>query len=532
MPALVRVLCLSTLLIGCSSLAGGAVKTTLRFDIAADPANLNPLFARSDANGVDQQLARLAFEPFIDVDAHGKPIPVLLSVVPSVANGGLSRDGRTIRYHLRRDVRWQDGVPVTSRDVAFTLHAILDPRNPVRSRAGYDLIDRIATPDPYTVVLHLRKAWAPAVTSIFSYGTAPQYVLPAHILQKEGSLADAAFNSAPVGDGPFRFVSWRRGDGLVYAANPGYWRGAPAVPRLAIRIVPDPGTNLTLLQSGAIDWNLIAPAQQAALGERSELRYTYAPLALVAGIAMNTRHPPLDDVRVRRAIAAAIDRERISKTITFGRYPVVETAQPLFSWARDPSVKEPAYDPAASDRLFDLAGWRRGPGGMRMKDGKPLSLTYVQFPESTTGVRVATFVQNALAQRGVAVTIKSVSSAQLFLPASSGGLLARGDYDLAYVPWPMGADPDDSFILACNGVENYMRYCDPQVDRWERAALETTSRDERRALYRRIEAKVAQDVPILYLFDPTYIYAYRRGLRGFAPNAFTPTWNAWRWALH
>ncbi len=286
------------------------------------------------------------------------------------------------------------------------------------------------------------------------------------------------------------------------------------------------------MQSGAIDWNLIAPAQQAALGERSELRYTYAPLALVAGIAMNTRHPPLDDVRVRRAIAAAIDRERISKTITFGRYPVAETAQPLFSWARDPSVKEPAYDPAASDRLFDLAGWRRGPGGMRMKDGKPLSLTYVQFPESTTGIRVATFVQNALAQRGVAVTIKSVSSAQLFLPASSGGLLARGDYDLAYVPWPMGADPDDSFILACNGVENYMRYCDPQVDRWERAALETTSRDERRALYRRIEEKVAQDVPILYLFDPTYIYAYRRGLRCFAPNAFTPTWNAWRWALH
>jgi peptide/nickel transport system substrate-binding protein len=287
-----------------------------------------------------------------------------------------------------------------------------------------------------------------------------------------------------------------------------------------------------LLQSGGIDWNLIAPAQQAALAGHGDLRYQYTPLALVAGIALNTRHRPLDDLSVRRALAASIDREQISQKITLGHYPVIDTAQPLFSWARDPNVKLPKYDAAAADRLLDAAGWRRAHNGMRAKNGKPLALTYVQFPESTTGVRVATFVQSELAARGVAVTIKSVSNAQLFLPAKNGGLLARGDFDLAYVPWPMGADPDDSFILTCDGVENYMRYCDRNVDAWEEAALQATSPAARKTLYSRIEMKIAADVPIIYLFNPKYIYAYRDRLDGFAPNPFTPTWNTERWRLH
>ena len=150
------------------------------------------------------------------------------------------------------------------------------------------------------------------------------------------------------------------------------------------------------------------------------------PSALVAGIAINTAHAPLDDVRVRRALAASIDREAISRKITFGRYPVIDTAQPLGSWARDPSVREPAFDARAADQLLDAAGWKRARAGMRIKNGRPLALTYVQFPESGTGVRVATFVQSELAARGIAVTIKSLSNVQLFLPKSQGGVLANG----------------------------------------------------------------------------------------------------------
>src|SRR5579884_1904942 len=125
---------------GGTAAGGNAPPRTVRFAIAADPQSLNPLFAHVDANSVEQQIARLAFEPFIDVDERGAPVPVLLDRIPTVENGGLSRDGRVITYHLRAGVRWQDGVPVTSRDVVWTLHAILDDRNAVRSRAGYDRV--------------------------------------------------------------------------------------------------------------------------------------------------------------------------------------------------------------------------------------------------------------------------------------------------------------------------------------------------------------------------------------------------------
>ncbi|MFY9779226.1 MAG: peptide ABC transporter substrate-binding protein [Candidatus Baltobacteraceae bacterium] len=511
----------------------GSEGSVARFDVSADPASLNPLFLHVDAAGVEGQLARLSFEPFFDLDARGRPLPALALEVPSVANGGVSADGRTLVYHLRRGVDWSDGVPVTARDVLFTLRALRDPANPVASREGYDLIERADAPDDFTVRFRLSRAWAPAVATFFTYGTSAQYVLPEHVLAKEQPLERAAFNGAPgVGDGPFNFVSWGRGDRLVYAANLTYWRGRPKVDRLDVGIVPDPGTNLTLLQSGAIDFNLIAPAQQAALAKASGLAYAYVPTAIVAGIALNLTHPPLDDARVRRALAQSIDREAISTKVTLGRYPVADSDRPRFSWAYDASVREPGYDPAAADAALDAAGWRRGSDGMRRKEGRPLALTYVQFPESATGRGAATLVQRELHDRGIDLTIKFISNAQLFLPAKDGGVLAAGRFDLAYVPWFMGPDPDDAFLYGCrDALKNYMRYCDPEVERLEREAVAQPDRALRRAAYVAIDRIVARDVPIVYLFNPTYVYAYRTRLHGFAPNAFVPDPNAYEWSL-
>jgi peptide/nickel transport system substrate-binding protein len=515
---------------GCAPGLRSEPGAALRFDLAADPRNLNPLFLTPDAASVEQQVARLVFEPFIDLDTHGHPQAALLREIPTRGNGDLSADGRTIRYRLRPGVRWSDGVPVTAADVLFTLRAILDPRNPVRSHEGYDLIDRAYAPNPQTILFHLRRAWAPAVMTYFSYGFSPQFVLPAHVLRGEAPLARAPFNAAPiVGDGPYRFLSWRRGEELRYAANPRYWHGRPAVGNVVVSTVPDPSTNLLLLQSGALDWNLLAPAQLAVVRGDPHIRFVTVPTAVVAGLAFNTAHPPLDDVRVRRALAMSIDRETISRKITLGFYPVTNMIQPRFSWAFDPSVRQPAYNPSEADRFFDRAGWRRGVDGLRRRNGIPLHFVYVQFPETATGVRVATAVQAALRLRGVDLAIKSVSNAQLFLPRT--GVLASGTFDMAYVPWTMGADPDDSAVLGCGAPSNYMRWCDLQVQRLQRAALSVTDVNERKRLYARIARIVAQQVPILFLFNAYYIYAYRSRLHGFAPNAFLPTWNAYRWRV-
>jgi peptide/nickel transport system substrate-binding protein len=514
---------------GCGP-ASPAPRGTVRFDLAADPQNLNPLFITPDAASVELQAARLAFEPFIDRDAAGRPVPALLEVVPTQGNGGVSADGRTISYRLRTGVEWSDGRPVTSADVLFTLKAILDPRNPVRSHEGYDLIDRAFAPGPRSVVFHLRRPWAPAATTYFSYGLSPQFVLPAHVLAAQSPLERAVFNAAPsVGDGPYRFASWRRGEGLRYVANPRYWRGKPAIAALSIRTIADPSTNMLLLQSGELDWNLLAPAQLAVVRRDPHLHFVVVPTAVVAGLALNTEHAPLDNPAVRRAIAMSIDRREISRKITLGIYPVTDMIQPRFSWAFDPTVREPGFDGAHADRLFDEAGWHRGPDGMRRRDGNLLRLVYVQFPESTTGVRVATAVQAALHERGIDVVVKSVSNAQLFLPRT--GVLATGNFDLAYVPWTMGADPDDSSVLRCHAPSNYMRWCNARVDRLEEEALAQTGVSRRKRLYREIAAIVAGQVPILYLFNADYVYAYRERLRGFGPNAFLPTWNASAWRL-
>ena len=515
---------------GCVATRAKPAAAAVKFDLAADPRNLNPLFLTPDAASVEQQVGRLVFEPFIDLDQHGRPRPELLAEIPTLRNGGLSADGRTILYRLRPGVRWSDGVPVSADDVLFTLQAILDSRNPVRSREGYDLIDRARALGLHRVLFHLKRPWAPAVMTYFSNGIASQFVLPAHVLRLQMPLARAAFNAAPaVGDGPYRFISWTRGEALHYAANSLYWRGRPAVERLDLRIIPDPTTNLLLLRAGELDWNLLAPAQLAVLRGDAQIRILAVPTAVVAGLAFNTARTPLDDVWVRRALAMSIDRNSISRKITLGFYPVTNMLQPQFSWAFDPAVREPEYDPSAADKLLDRAGWRRGADGFRRRNAIPLHLTYVQFPETATGVRVATAVQAALRQRGIDVTIKAVSNAQLFLPRT--GVLATGTFDLAYVPWTMGADPDDSAVLGCGAPSNYMRWCDRQVERLEQAVLSATAQSARKRLYAQIGRIVAQQVPILYLFNADYVYAFRKRLRGFAPNPFVPTWNAYQWRI-
>lgn len=511
--------------------AGSRPRTTVRFDIGADPGTLDPLFAHVDAGGTEDALARLCFEPLLDVDARGKLVPALAREVPTIGNGGVSADGRTITYHLRR-ASWSDGVRVDAADVLFTLHAILDPANPVTSREGYDLVDRATAHGPGTVVLHLREPWSPAVATLFASALGPRYVLPAHALRNVAPLATAGFSSVPFPcDGPYAFVSWQRGSEILYRANPRFFGGTPRTAQLHVGIVTDPQTNLTLLRSGTLDFNLLAPVQRASLGETSGLSFADVPTTLVAGLALNTQRPALRDARVRRAIAAAIDRVGISEKLTLGRYPLAESDRPRFSWAYDASVREPAYDPHAADRQLDAAGWVRGRDRVREKHGTRLALTYVQFPESTTGVRVATLVQAELSERGIDVAIKSVSSAQLFLPAREGGLLASGRFDLAYVPWAVGVDPDDASLYGCRGAQNYMRWCDPRVEALERTAVRANDPVLRAQTYRAIDRIVARDVPVVWLFNPKYLYAYRPELHGFAPSPLAATAQAGGWRL-
>lgn len=522
---------LVVLLAGCthgvSPLGGSPAHrhSSITFNISEDPHTLNPVLAQSDD---ERQVAHLMFDLLLDVDERGRPIPALATVVPTERNGGVSADGRTIVYHLRHGVRWHDGAMFTARDVQFTWRAVVDPRNDVQSTRGYDLIERITAPDPYRAVIRLKRAWPPAVATLFTYGTAPMPILPAHLLAGK-PLQRSAFNLHPVGTGPYTFARWDRGNRIVLRANPAYFRGAPHVATIVVEEVPDINTSLTMLRSGQLDWTLLSPAQRLALGPAAQLRFVFAPFSGFGAIAFNCRRAPLDDVRMRRAIVMAIDRRRLSDGITHGQYPVTDSDQPPFSWAFDRSARLPAYDPAGSDRALDALGWRRGADGVRRRDGQVLSLSFTTFPEGDTAVRTAEYVQQMLTQRGIDASIKKVSVAQFYLPRAQSGLLLSGRFDLAYIAWRTGEDPDDSEIVRCDGSANYAGYCSALTDALERRALSAPSSEQRRALYADIQQQLTRDVPYDFLYAPTYGFAVNRSLAGFSPTPFSPTWNAWRW---
>ncbi len=518
-------------LVDCSHLGGFSGEhhsDTITFNISEDPHSLNPILAQSDD---ERQIAHLMFDLLLDVDAHGRLVPALALQVPTKANGGISPDGRTIVYHLRDNVRWQDGQPVTASDVIFTWQAVTDPSNDVQSTRGYDLIDLIYAPDSYTVVMHLKRAWPPAVATFFTYGTNPIAILPAHLFANHPSLRDASFNTHPVGSGPYELLEWQRGDRLVLQANPLYFKGRARTSKIVVQEVPDTNSAFIMLRSGQLDWSLQSPAQRLAMGTPTSVHYVYAPFAGFGAIVFNCRRPPLDDVRMRRAIALSIDRERLAASITGGQYRVTNSDQPIFSWAYDPSAQLPPYKPAQADAIFDSLGYRRGADGVRRRNGRPLALTFTTFPESDTAVRTAEYVQQMLRERGIDVAIKKVTLAQFYLPASQGGLLLSGRFDLAYMAWRSGVDPDDSDLVTCSGVANYAGYCNAQLDSLETQALSKFDLVSRRIAYARVQHMLASDIPYEFLYAPRYSFAVQNSIRGFAPTPFSPTWNAYQWSV-
>lgn len=498
----------------------------ITFNLSEDPHSLNPILARSDD---ERQIAHLMFDLLLDVDDRGQLIPALALAVPTRHNGGISPDGRTIVYHLRNDVRWQDGQPLTAADVIFTWQAIVNPDNDVPSTRGYDLVDLVFAPDPYTVVVRLKHAWAPAVATLFSYGTNPMPILPAHLLQNESNLRHSDFNLHPIGSGPYKLLRWDRDNQLVFGANASYFRGKPKTPRIVAQIVPDTNTTLTLLRSGQLDWSLQSPAQRLALGSNLGLRFTYVLFSGFGAIAFNCRRSPFNDVRVRTAVAMAIDRTRLSAGITGGQYAVTDSDQPSFSWAHDAAAKLPGFDPRGADRRLDAAGWRRGADGMRRRDGRLLALTFTTFPEGDTAVRTAEYVQQMLRERGIDVSVKKVTVAQFYLPASEGGVLMSGRYDLAYMVWRTGLDPDDSELVTCRGPANYAGYCDRELDAIEAQALVAQSTSLRRRLYFAVQQRLAEQVPYDFLYAPRYSYALQPDLSGFNPTPFSATWDSYSW---
>jgi len=302
---------------------------------------------------------------FFVVNDRGRLEPDLVTEEPTLRNGGISNDGLTIRYHLRRGVQWQDGQPFTARDAIFTWHAIMNPENNILSRVGYDRIASMSAPDPYTLVVHLTRPFSPAIASFFAMSGVPMCVLPEHLLGGMRNINQATYNRKPVGTGPFIVDSYDPQSGFVLTANPHYWRGQPKLKEVRVIFAADENTRAVMMRTGEADL-YYDPANRMvpALKTIPDTRVLRTPFNEFWYLGFNLMHPPLDDVRVRHAIAMGVDKNYVVNEVLHGAAIPAQSDQPSFSWAYDPSVRAPSYDPAAAARLLDSSGWRRGTDGV------------------------------------------------------------------------------------------------------------------------------------------------------------------------
>ncbi len=201
--------------------------STLRLYLPSDPHTLLPLLGTTHE---ESDVARLMFDPLFDYDSDNALVPILASSIPARSNGGISADGLSITIHLRQNVRWHDGVPFTSADVVYTIHAVLDDHNNVSNRELYKEIADVDAVDAYTVRFHLKEPQS----SFFANIGAGYPIVPSHLLQGSAHMATDGFNAMPVGTGPYRFVRWDRGDHLELTANGTYFLGSPKIVHIVI----------------------------------------------------------------------------------------------------------------------------------------------------------------------------------------------------------------------------------------------------------------------------------------------------------
>ncbi len=322
--------------------------------IPADPVSLNPLYL----NGGDAaMIGSLTGSYLTRYGARGAIVPDVAAIVPTFGNGGISRDGRSITFHLRRDVRWQDGAPLTARDLVFTYDAIANPSNSVPSRDGYDHVAGVHAPDLYTVVVRLRQPYAPIIPNFFG-GDSSYTILPAHLLAGYASLDRAAYNAAPIASGPYRVTSWHRGDRIELEANERYYGSKPAIRRIVLRTIADPSTIFNQLATGDVDANFVADVSEMPAYASLSNNRTLATLGpYYSALMFNVTDPLLRDVAVRKAMAMAIDRRAIVQKIFHGVYDADTGMRGLFNWAYDPSAGELRYDPRAAQALLQRDGW-------------------------------------------------------------------------------------------------------------------------------------------------------------------------------
>ncbi len=405
---------------------GGGLLKTLWWQA---PTLLNPHFA---VGTKDQDASRIFYEPLASFDPDGNLIAFLAAEVPSVQNGGVSRDGRSVTWKLKKNVAWHDGKPFTADDVVFNWEYVMDPATAAVTQGAYTSIERIDKLDSHTVKLVFKKPtpfWADAFCGVRGM------VVPKHLFQafKGDKSREAPANLKPVGTGPYKFADFKPGDVVRGEINPAYHvPNRPFFDTVEMKGGGDAASAArAVIQTGEYDyaWNLqvedemLKRLEQGGRGradivaggniEHIQCNFT-DPWTEVDGerSSLKTKHPFLTDAAVRLALSVLVDRGSLQEQI-YGRTGLA-TANFLNSPSRVASKNTKwEFNVDRANQLLDAAGWKRGGDGIREKDGKKLKLVY-QTSINPLRQKTQQIVKQAAAKAGIDMELKSVTASVYF----------------------------------------------------------------------------------------------------------------------
>lgn len=416
---------LVTLALSCTlSAPASATPHVLTFADGTDLTGLNPLRPEAAPN---YELNYLTMGYLARYGEHGIA-PELLAALPTARNGGISADGKTIVFKLRRGLKWSDGAPLTAADVAFSVATIQDPNANSQYLSTFADVTSVDTPDDVTAVFHLSRPHGQALEDFFSSRSAP--LLPKHLLTGV-PINSAPYLQLPIGAGPFRYTKWVRGDRVELERNPYYALGTPKLERIVYKMIPTITGTVTALRTGEVDIALSSTyPDYKPIENDPSIKLITMPGVRPSNFVLNVTRGALGDVNVRRALRLGTDRASILARSYLGAGVLSESrinaGDPFV--AHIPLVR---YDPAAANALLDRAGWKRGPDGMRAKNGQPLALELVGGAGSTFVDQILELTRADWTALGIAVTTKRYQLSLMFAPAEQGGILFGGKFDIA-----------------------------------------------------------------------------------------------------
>ncbi len=500
--------------------ATGGGGGTLVVAIGSDPGHLNPAITTS---GATHTASELIYNGLVGLDENLKPIPELAE------SWTIEGDGVQYTFKLRDGVTWHDGMPFTSADVKFTFEQVLlKLHSRTRSSVG-PALDGIDTPDAMTVIFRFKQAYAPLLQQL-DVTEAP--IVPQHIYEGTDPAENPA-NAAPIGTGPFAFVSYAPDSEIRLKRNEAYWApGLPKLDEVVMRVIAETGSQVIALEKGEVDWIWGVPGPDEerldADPEIELLRTDRNPGGsnCIMTVSFNLDHPILQDLRVRQAIAHAVDRQQIVDNILFGQGRVATA--PISSgiaWAHADDVVLPAYDRAAAMALLDQGGWKAGANGKRVaagvtgvEDGTPLTLDFLHFPSFS---RYGELLRSQLGEVGIDLTLVPLEP-----PVFAETVFTNRDFDTNVISYCNGPDPEigvrrmfDSAQIGPVPFSNAAGYRDSAVDALFTEAQQTIELAARGEIYRRIQETVAAAQPYVWLVETSGVRAYRSPCQGFLPYA-------------